>query len=181
MAKLFAMLCLVLLAAQPAIVAQWPPVPISHDDQLALTATVQAKQPHRIVARLTNRSTHDILLPNPTLNCGDARNGTIIIAAMVLKPVRDLGGRGCFTENFLPAIPVERRIEAWHRLPPGKSVEFSDELPAKARLATQPAEITYTARYTPPVLRQADLELLRGAHIQVPENELSLPWRFFRF
>ena len=169
---------LVLALVEPAgLYAQWPSLPVAQDHQLALTVTVEKRLPHRVIAHLTNRSQHDILLPSPTMNCGDAVQGSVLIGTMVLKPVFDGSGVGCVHDYFRPAAPVEQRIAGWLRLPPGRSLTFSRNIPSLPRLPAGKLSIAYNAQYEPPYLSPADLDLLARARIAVPVTKLNTVWQ----
>ena len=169
-----------LLCSQALWAAQWPALRVSDDGQLTISATPERKRPHRIHVRLTNRSTHDFLLPMPERNCGDALHGTLSIWTTELKPVLDNTGTGCVHDFFGPGAAIDARIQGWYRLAPGRSLEFYDDLP-RITLAHQPAKIAYRAQYDPPYVSAADRNLLERARIAVPRSELSTEWRTFSF
>ncbi len=171
------MLSLLCIGAPSA--AQWPPLLVNHDDQLALTVTVEPKRPHWIVVRLTNRSNHDVLLPAPVSDCGDPVYGTLLVGIVVLKPVIDASGRGCVDDYVAKDRPIDKRIQGWHRLSAGQTQVFRRELPAKILLATKTVKIAVNAQYEPPYISQADLALLTRARIDVPRTKLNTEWRTF--
>lgn len=151
--------------------------------QLRLEAAdVSGGAPQKIVFVLVNRGRHDIVVPVPTIECGDLFNGTVNIQMdfTPLYPGDSEGfGHGCGTGRTDWPLILDR-IKDWKAVHPSESIRVEakpEDLLFDSRLA---GRYELRGNYIPPEISPSDQKILRRVGIEFPHETLASKRLVFR-
>ncbi|WP_128915612.1 hypothetical protein [Granulicella sibirica] len=131
--------------------------------------SVHKQIPQSFEVVILNKSSHEVRLPMPSLNCGDVPHGTVSLR-FKLKYSNSAGsalGSGCFKDFGYQ--PILDRLKEWKVLRPGESLSLMNNLV----LTTNAAASEYWASYIPPGMPEADEDMLRNAGVVFPKSPLE--------
>jgi hypothetical protein len=134
---------------------------------------VRMNVPKAFTFLIVNRSDHEVRLPMPAIERGDAPHGTIWLRLNFVPsrpgttPSQLLGGG----VNDYTYQPILDRVRTWKVLRPGESLSLgtiNDRV-----IAGEAGTYDYWAYYYPPGMPKADEEVLQKAGIDFPKAELE--------
>ncbi len=134
---------------------------------------VRSNVPTAFTFLIVNRSDHEMRLPMPALERGDASHGTIWLH-LTFVPSRhsstpsQLRGGG-FNDYIYQ--PILDRVRSWKVLRPGESISLGTT--HDRVIAGEAGTYDYWAYYDPPGMPKVDEEVLQKAGIDYPKAELE--------
>jgi hypothetical protein len=92
-------------------------------------------------------------------------------------PVFGLGGIADY--NFSGSL-IQQRIKTWHRLEPGQSIDFREDIAVETGALLKGSETvgkySFSALYQPPYISAEDKKILYALKIDFPEDQLETRW-----
>ncbi len=135
--------------------------------------------PDTVTIKITNVSSHEVLIPDPCAACGDGMYGSLFFRSNLRStagafPIM-LGG-GIADYDFTKTTILER-IKKWKRLTPGHTLIFKENIAAEtnAMLRGQPGAGSYefSAAYEAPYISENDQRLLTAAKVHFPRGRME--------
>jgi hypothetical protein len=119
--------------------------------------------------QLVNTSSHDILLPSPSIACEDpTMDGQIILKTDFTprEPNAPRYFRSCINDN-MNHLPISERIKSWKTLHPGESLPLSASRKRLGDDLQDPGTYDFWAIYFAPAMEKDERKALfaQGIHI----------------
>ena len=134
-----------------------------------------SRKEETLTIRMSNEGEATVSFPQPGQLCGDSLDGFVMVYKKVLsRSVHDEIGRGCVIDR-VARTDVLAEAKKWKTLAPKDVYEFTVSLGGALLLNTD-ERYELTAKYYPPHLTSAELDLLTANGITVVKETIeSLP------
>ena len=165
------MLCLAARAAWG--VAQTSSAPVTLEMRLE-PENFQNGLPQAFRFSLVNRSSHDVRVPTPALECGAAYTGDIWLRVHFtpVQSARPGVGHGCAADKY-DWPEITERVKIWKTLHPGEALELVGEAHELFLEYRDAGYYECWADYDPPSVSAEELVALKRAGIDIPLEKLS--------
>jgi hypothetical protein len=85
--------------------------------------------------------------------------------------------------NFSGSL-IQQRIKTWHRLEPGQSIDFREDIAAETGALLKGSQTAgkyvFSASYQPPYISAEDKKNLYAVRIDFPEDQLETRWLTYK-
>ncbi len=121
--------------------------------------------PQVVTIRLTNRTNHNLWIPEPALQCSDSSNGYLLLhVKLVGSPSLE---PGCVLDHYR-SLTVLDRVQRWKVLAPGDGFEKTAPLAKLHYSMAQAGTYEIWAEYYPPTVNFDDQAILEERGIDFP-------------
>jgi hypothetical protein len=121
---------------------------------------------------LVNTSTHDVLLPAPSIECEDPTGDGSLrlhVEFTPLDPHQARSGSGCSNER-MDHRPIFDRIKSWKTLHPGESLSLTASRERLLYRNDGPGKYEFWAYYFPPAMEPDERQALLAKGIKFPQE-----------
>jgi hypothetical protein len=121
--------------------------------------------PQVVTFRLTNRTSHNLWIPEPAIQCSDSSNGYLLLHVKLVGSPSP--GPGCVLDHYR-SLTILDRVQRWKVLAPGDGIEKTAPI-AKLRYSmAQAGTYEIWAEYYPPTINLVDQAILKERGIDFP-------------
>lgn len=169
--RLFAGTCFAIALASAQTGKTPPGALVVHVEPGALNNGI----PESFTFKIENTSDHDVILPQPALNCDDAFDGSLILEWKFQPADPDAPGplgHGCVADTFGAWPPILVRIKEWKTLHAGESLTFEADR-AHLLIPDAPGRYEFWAAYAPAYIEDIDKQLLTGGGFDFPKQPMK--------
>lgn len=135
---------------------------------------LQGEVPGGFTFLLVNKTSHEVRIPIPAIECEDAFDGAISLRLdfRPLEPGPAAEGHGCVGDR-MNWPPILERIKEWKVLVPGESLTLKADREHLFYGNQQPGTYEFWATYRPPSISPLDQGTLKAVGIDFPGRELT--------
>ena len=131
--------------------------------------------PTKFTLTIINKSDHDLVIPEPTVDCGDLFRGTVSVEVDFTprhpSPESIGHGHGC-GKGISDWPTILDRIKEWRTLRPGESLVVEESSTNWLFDFDQPGRYKVWGQYEPPEVSPRDREVLRRSGIDFPQVKI---------
>lgn len=150
----------------------------AYSEATALTLHLEAQDvtngfPQGFVYIFQNNSQHDVLIPEPSTNCGSSDSVWLRMHVELFQPPKwPRYGHSCAADTWKP-LPILERIHRWKRIAPGESLAVPADRRRLYWNEILPGRYDVWAEYQPPHVSPEDRNQLLAAGIYYSDKSLS--------
>jgi hypothetical protein len=149
---------------------------VSQNLEIRINAeNVQSGTPGKLALTIVKGSSHDVVIPKPTIDCGDLFRGSVSVQLdfTPLHPSTESLGHGHGCPNGVSDWPlILDRIKEWRTLRPSESIVVEADSSDWLFDFDQAGRYKVWGQYGPPEIFPHDQEILRQSGIDFPHVRL---------